>query len=925
MTANIYPQLSVIDERIQHPPDNEFTEIEAFLLNPVLDRYFFSKLTRYDWLPNLQRAKLLDSDAIDQFPYRLTYLQNLLPEHSLDVANLLSQLRYTTVEAQTRFISMLNALPADLLRVLLPKLERFDVEDQPSHIVYELEALTDHVFQGGFAPGLAWYLTRFLLLPVPNVEDSYQPYRIRLDEWNYGHFFEARRQRLEAQEWYPKLLAELLGTFSALYAGSYNSTFGSETYHHLRSHQDRDLHSAPDALLQEALRFLPSLAAFPERFSALWTDLERYPYALISRLRLLLLAEHPNPPQSYVRSTLVDRFAFAHYPEYRDAARAHFPLLPVEEQRLVWSWLSPELSLNRRTWWADESTEIQEHLRARDYWRQLQRLQPHLPPDLRGGWEKLAGEFGESERPGVQFYSKEGTSSTITPQDLAELTISEVARLIQGEPPSTGDPHFDSLHNRIEGLVDVLGVDAARRPAEYLAQVEVLKTLPPHYLQTVIFNLRTVEDATVLSVPAILDLLRFVSDQSKAQLGEDEEHPRAWSWCVGGLVDLLEDKIMKGEVFQAQLDGAADILAALKQALSDPDPLPDAAISNLASYGDAFTRSLNVTRGKVVRALLRLMGWMHEHQEPVAALLLNQAKRVLADHLLSGQEQSGAVYAAVVPQLPWLLYTDEDYATPLIKLLFDRSKAEVSRPVWSTHLHWVRPYTLMLALLRDQYAAYARDDLASESPIWDTAQSTQEEFGQHIGLFFLRGDILFGQEDRIPELFLQHGQAKAVAQSVFSLNRSLRQTKEDKSDYYARLQDWWKKMLASTAERPADDAAIIRGAVAVLLGNEELPLDWRLEQLEVVLDHPIEGSARYQVVRMLSSQAEADPEVLTRSLMLLTRLARHGVDGMLAYQVSQLLEQIRSRTDGELTAPVNELVELLVSMGYVDAFRDFHR
>jgi len=929
MSTNIYPELTVIDQKIQQPPDRDFMTIEALLLNPVLDRYFFSKLARYDWLPALRRAKLLDSEAIDQSPHRLAYLQNLIAQHPLDVTGMLSEFQYTTVEARANFIAILTALPSDLRSVLLPKLEQFDVEEKPSGLAYQLEALTEQVLQREPYRGDAWYLTRFLLLPVSNVKDSYRPYRTRLDDWHYGHFLEEHRQHLEAQDWYPNLLVELLATFSALYVGSYDTTFGSENYGHLKDKEHLDAHSAHDALLQEALNYLPSLSQVSGRFSALWTELERYPYALIHRLRLLLLAEHPAPPESYVRSALVDRFAFTHYPEYRDAARAHFPRLSSDDQRLVWSWLTPERSLGRQTWWADESAEMQEYMRRRDYWRQLQRLQPHLPDALRTDWQELAAEFGESEKTGVQFYSMEGTRSSITRHDLAKMTVPEIATLVQGNPPSTGDPHFDHLRNRIEGLADVLGEDVAQRPFEYLSQVQTLKSLPPQFLQAVISTLRTVEDETLLPVPAILDLLHFVNERSKAQLVENGEHSRIWSWCVGWLVDLLEDTVMKSEAFQARLDGAADILAALTSALGNPDPLPDASVPNLASYGDVFNRSLNVTRGKAVRALLRFMGWMHEqqteHQESAAVPLLAQAKEVLANHLFDGQERSGAVYAAVVPQLPWLLYTDEQYAAPLIEKLFDRSQADVSRPVWSTHLKWGRPYTRMLTLLRRQYAAYARDDLPSRSPVWDTAESTQEEFGRHLGLFYLRGDIRFGQQDRILELFLQHGQAKAVARSVWSLNQNLRHTKEEKSGYYALLKDWWDRVLTSATERPVEDGAVIRGAVTALLSNDELPLDWRLDQVEAVLEHLIDGRERYQVVHMLASQSEAVPEILVRSLTLLARLAQQGTDGMLAYQASQLLEQIRSRLESELTAPINDLVETLVSMGYVDAFRDFHR
>jgi hypothetical protein len=929
MTSNIYPQIVLIDQRIQAPPGDDFAEIVALLRNPVLDKHFFFKLDRYDWLPLLLQKKLIDGDAINQHPYRLNYIFNLVPEYAHEMANLLREFQYINTEAQRNFVSILRLLPPDLLRGLTSKLERCNIKDKSSGIGVELRLLVNHVLTENAYRELAWYLTRLLLLPVLNVDDTYRPYRIHLNDWEYGQFLEENRQRLESEEWYPNLLVELLATFSTIYANAPDNIFGFESHTHLRSDGHLDRHSAHDALLQEALRFLPGLTQSSKRFSALWTDLERYPCALIDRLRLLLLAEYPEPPHVYVRSALVDRYAFAHYQEYRDAARAHFPLLSAEDQQLIWSWLSPEPSLNRQTWWAGESLETQEYLRARDYWQQLQRLYPHLPDDLRAQWDELAAEFGEDEEPGGQFYSKEGTASTINLDILETKSIPEVAALVQGTAPATGDPHFDSPLDREEGLAGVIGMDARRRPDVYLAHVDVLRTFPPRYLLSVISSLRTVTDETTLAVSPLLDLLSYATVLSRMQPVGDMQQSRTWSLCVGGLVDLFEDKVMQDDAFRTQLDGAAGILAALTAALGDPDPPPDIAIPNLASLGDPFTRSLNVTRGKVVHALLRFMGWMHEqeteHQEAAATPLLAQAKKILADHFLSDHERSGAVYAAIVRQLPWLLYTDRNYAQPLITVLFDRSKPEVSRSVWSTHLQHGRPYTQMLQLLRDQYAVYARDDLPSVSPVWDTSGPIQESFGQHIGLFFLRGELRFGQDDQILELFLWFGNAKAVARSVSSLNHTLRRTDEDKSSYYPRLQEWWENVLTSAAGRSTDDAGTIRGAVGALVGNKELPLDWRLRQLEAVIDGPVDGSARFQFVEVLKNQAEASSEVLVRSLKLFTRLAQQETDGMLAYQASQLLEQLRIRTEDELTDPINELVEFLISIGYVDAFRDFHR
>lgn len=916
MSEYLLPYIQQIDALIKSTPPGDLSILKPFFENPTLDRYLFGHLQRPDWLRPLDAAGLLSSDALQRHPYRLSYVLHLAQEFPESATEVLRYAHVSEPEAQGYFIAILKVLPVDLLVSLLPEMERWREGGSGSQFSSTIQDLAEWSLEHTDSPVIPQYLLRFLLSPMPHLENNYRPFSTIIDDSQFRYFLESHREQLMQTSWFVPLLVDLLGQYAAIRAQKPYSMHDPNARQHLGRRSFPYLDTIDETLVAELLRLLPTLADNPTEFWEFWTLLLKYPYGIFRRLRLLALAAQSSPPQQAVKLALLDRYAFVHDPEYRDAARVHFPKLATADQETVWELARKEHNLLSPVSGPDQNENVS--IEALEYalWRRLQRVQPYLPEDLREAWHQLSTRYGQEEKEGFQMVVREGIPSSVTVAELAQQPIPELVQFLRQPPPPTGDADFDNQQFRLEGLMQVLRQDVRQRPAEYLVHLEALEVLPPEMLSSVISALRGVEDLPQLPLASLVKLMHLVARRSQ----DTSDH--VWSSCVGWLADLFEDKVLTNEALRGELQFAPEILAALLDGLNDPEPTAVSELERMLE-DDAFTASLNSTRGKVVHALLRWIGWVSGHEGEEAEELLEQGKTALERHLQPDTEQAASVYAAVIRTLPWFHYIDPAYAARLIRVLFDRKRPTTSRPVWSAFLNGTQVYGDLFSKMRRLYVAYAGEDLLNPAAaIWSTREAVQVHFGQHVGMLFVLDRIAFDDPDQLMANYLALGDPKAISEAVSYLVRSLHNTEGDVSLYVARIQVLWAHVVQTAQARQDNEAQVLRAGFLPLITSDRFDVEWRITELAALIKAGLPSTALQQAVFKVVKLPSAQ---LTRVLDVLVLIAEREPTQPLAYQTLQLLQRIEEIRSSEVDDQVNRLVHLMINAGFIDAFRPFLR
>lgn len=827
-------------------------------------------------------------------------------------------LQFTEDSTQNLFIEILSILPNHQKRVLISKIESWDV-DENSYIINQIQILLKSLLQQNDSYGLDLYLTKFLLKPVEDIKSNYRVFDTILDNWHYQQFFKDNKEILIGKDWYTLLLVELIEEFNKIEQKKGISYFTSNFRTNLLRPERHLRDEAFQIVVKNFLDVLDREYSLNE-FKNIWIQLQRYPSHIFTRIKIILISRQSEVPQEFIDEILLDRFSFENFPEYRYAVQKHFEKLSLDHKRVIWDWITnpmPSTTFN-----GSDDEEYKTRRIERDLWRKLERIQPHLSVELNKKWEILKVEYGDKEESGSSIRFKEGTSSSIRLEDLNKRTIPEVITLLQGEAPSTGDEWFDRPESRIEGLADVVRQDANLRPEEYFRHPELLKSIPPIYLNHIIDGYRSREADIYISLRSYIDVLNYVCYRSQEAASE-----KNWSFCVGSMCDNLEKMVQdNSSLLKSTYDGR-EISEALTKALLDPDPPADLKVENLKNYGDAYTRSLNVTRGKALHALVRLMGVMQSNsnvdEEESHYGNIEYIQASILQHL-ELREQSGSVFSAIIPTLPWLNYHYPEYAAKIASLCFDRRISWRSSPVWNTHLKWNRFYSQIFQLINGSYADYAREDLNSNFPVWEIDNQTQQDFAEHVGIFYIRGLIRFGMEEGILENFLSKASADAVANLFISTSQALERTEGDVDEYVNRLKLLWSTASKIFIEyRSTEEQGKLYSSFTWIIKNNYIDIDWRLNELKIISNHPRDAKSDFLLLKNLTEIKENNQQDILEIVELLSDT--QPISGIAVRQVKDFLESLKHDKNPLVTEKVNNLVNLYVSLGYIGDFRPLYR
>lgn len=929
MTENLYPAILMLDEMSQNPPPSDMSDLHGILENPALDQYFFSKLDRSDWISSLNEHGFFTQERLNLRPSRLHYLSSIASQNPSSVINIINGVGYlTSVDSRRNLVRVLKSLPAETLTPLLPRIPVWLYREQDLLVLHEFIGLISNCKDIPDVNDYAGFLIRFLLMPW--IEEEYgkenqvpDDIRIKthLSDWHYSEFLRKECRSFKENIWHGPLLVDVLAEFAKFREldgderSYYNARLRSLDSGSQFGHNDPD-----DSLIQEIV----SLGRESETtltFALLWSALSKYPYSVFKRISLDMLAHAENVPQDILTTALLDKYALEQIAEYEGAAKRHFRALLAKHQDQIITWLTQEPMYWNWGYVSTLQESDRQKARERWQWRVLNKFAPDdLPEPLKVKIAELNQlHDGPPKDNGIVFRSWVGHPTTLKIDDLKDLSVSGVAAFLEGDPPSTGNDFSDDLEARRLGVAEVLRRDVADRPQDYFNEIGALQNIHPTYKFEVLFGLRN------LASPIQGSLLSFINSFDLSRV-EGETSP-FYSSTIASLCDLLEDKILKDPAMRQQVQAAPAILDVIAQGLKDSDPPQDADIPNLKNYGDSYTRSLNINRGKAMHALLRFMGWMQETESHCAGVnnaeQLSNAKNILKDHILSGSEGSSAVYSAIVPSLPWLHYTDYSLFQQIAPTLFDRTTPYISSATWETHLQWNKFYSNLFGDMRPMYVTHISEDLSdSPSKIW-LSDDNGENFAEHIIIFYARGRVNFSDEDRLIQQFFSLASHSSVKHLLSFIGRAISNDEDSSNEVVKqRLIDLWNYIRSEVVPTRADHAEFLGGFDEWFTGGQ-FEETWSLVQMQYVLENASSHGSDYLVINRLKSLALKYPLEVANCIYTLlekNRLAPYEV-----FQLREILDEIKDVRNPELDQVVNLIIERILAIGFIEEFRIYHR
>ncbi|MEF2278368.1 hypothetical protein V3W47_08645 [Deinococcus sp. YIM 134068] len=926
MTAELYPFLAQLDAFLgtPQPSKEDLRTLKAALENPHLDQYFFSRLTHEDWLAPLDEHGFFHDLAA--YSSRLIYLGKIAAQHPWPVALLLRQASISE-HNKHQALEVARNLPHDVLWSLVPTLQAWIAQEHDSLAAFSWLHLTqDLLIQGAPTPLKATFTASFLepwLESVAHEESAFGQIETHLDFYHYAHFLEEHRTLLHQERWYGDVLCVSLAKFATLR----QLLDGSEADHyrvyrpHL-DHRERFDLGRPDNALIDALVALMVDPAFRPWWQQLWTALSWQPYSIFKRLRLYWLGQVDDVPRTWVQQALLDRQAFdepTYEMEYTAACERQLKRLPGRQQTQVLTQLLAWLEQGTVTYgWRrldpalhEENTEAL----ARRQWRQLHKLGPNLPPPVLERRAQLDKQFGEVPEPSISTIQVvEGSHSTLAPDAFQGLSAPELQRLLRRPAPPTGQA-FDREEDRLEGVAHRLAQDVGLRPRFYYEHLPLWAELPAPYLGSILSGLlnRKEELAGVEWTPC-LETLTVI--EGRKDRGER-------SRLRGQLCTLIEIILLKdGATRQQGRTQVLPIVEALILLLSDHDPLSDVEDPGVERYGDAYSRSINVTRGQAIHALVAVMAWVIDEQEiepDLRQAALERLRTALLEHYR--MEQSSAVFAAPAPFLAYLHDREREWFTAFWRPLILDAPPHLGGAAWSTYLEHSQYSSALFREMRPAYVRYARQ-MATDSPGWPTGKDTQRAFGSHLMIFFVRGVLQFGEQDALLETFLERAPAETVGEALSSLGRTLEREEQVDEGPLSLARQLWQFVRDTLLQRRPADRQILLRPFGWWYASGKFDETWALHELQTIAAEAlVEGQP--QVIECLTQIAPTYPvEVLT--------ILRYfvGQKNMYLHEVLNfrpILDMLLKQRSSELDQAVNSLVEAIMGLGVINEFRPYYR
>jgi hypothetical protein len=662
--------------------------------------------------------------------------------------------------------------------------------------------------------------------------------------------------------------------------------------------------------------------------------------AIFRRIAMFALAMGPEPDPRVVSDFVMDTETLRNdHPsvEYQSLLERASQLLTEDEKRQLVTWIEAGPDTERfirraREYVGNEPTreDVEEYV---DTWRarRLRLLRAGLSDEQRQEYDGLVERVGE-QRFTVPFEVTTwmGPTSPVRLDELRQLDDDQIIGFLTTweEPNGRYGPEPS-----VEGLGRALSELAEQEPERMSRLSTRLRGLRAYYTYWTLIGLSSaVRNKKTIEWAPVLELVNWLLEQETRPVGaepEPEDESTVFGWARKDAAALIEAGLRSTESPIA-LELRLDVWQILTQLAEDADPAPERERRDDGSSFDPATLALNSTRGCALRAVVTYGLWVRrlsEGEEDGAAHegfdAMPEVREVLESHLDPARDPSPAVRTIYGQFLPQLAYLDVSWVRANAPRIFPREETleHLREAAWGAYIVFSPPYNDLLELLRSYYELAVERISEERAGIrWmGSSESPEERLADHLMSFYWWGRLSLDEDDLVRRFFaIAPGELRAHA--IEFLGRSARDFDRLEDDILQRLEVLWEIRISHGLDDLSDDSRNELKAFSWWLSVSSLPLEWRLAQLERLLDAGVIPAPEFLVFELFQAGVSEAPAPVARLL----RPYLEGIRGSWAIgaHASELEAILRTALDPADPVSYDQALETIQLLGAL-GFRQF--
>lgn len=609
-------------------------------------------------------------------------------------------------------------------------------------------------------------------------------------------------------------------------------------------------------------------------FDQIDVTLARRPRLVFDRLSMNLLLRHSELPLSARLATSRLLF-FEFFPfEYRSLLRERIGLAEPAVRAALWAYLEegPDMEQwvrNYKAFWGEmepwRPDRLLEQWRAERLW--ALEHDPDMPPAWRIELQALIARgvpVVEPDEPRSGF--RVGRTSPVASEELEGKSPEEVAGLF-ASTATTMNP----LEPSIEGLGDVSSRRVAQNPEPFAAAVALASRAGLTYISVVFDGLRQAfGEGRSFDWSSLIAQCSIVLDRIR-ELPSGE--------TVVGLKHAIGHLVWDGLQRNAPLTESDKDLAwrTLGLLCEEEEPTPHDERNLTESEGDAFTMSLNATRGIALNGIVAfaIQRWREAGGAWNGLDTVEGLRAILDRHLT--EDPSLAVRSVYGKWFPWLVAMDPEWGQRSAAKVFEDGASFSS--AWNAYILFNEPYNNVLAAARPAYqrAVAALSTLGAEAS--RRPEDVRKNLGMHILTFYARGLVSLDATDDLLQRFVVAASPALRRRSLEDLGRHLGPREVPLNpEMSARLVLLWQSRVEAVRNRPVAEREELL-AFAEWFESGHFEPGWLLAKLEEAIrlaESSSSASRGSRVVKRLAELAPGDPVASVRCLRALTEHDREG-------------------------------------------------
>jgi hypothetical protein len=696
----------------------------------------------------------------------------------------------------------------------------------------------------------------------------------------------------------------------------------------IEDHDQNHADSIPNLLVQglrdTAVQFV---SADPARLADVVRSLDARAWYLFHRLSLYLLRCFPEPNPGLLSAHLTDQNRF-HEPSYRHEfyglAKHCFVKLDAAAQAVFLGMIAagrPNTEVGE-----GESPELVS--KRNEYW-QLQRLaaiRDHLPPDWAERYQELEAEFGPPEHVDFVSFHSVGWVGPRSPKnfdDLSTLSVPDLRAFLAGWQ-SPGDPFGPTP----EGLGRILADVVARSPERYATDAMSFAGLDPTYVRSLIAGLTSAAKSGVPIVWApVLELCTWVANKppDRLQLRRPTEADPDWNWARMETASLLAAGFEAGggEIPRTL---RTEAWAPVELLTRDPDPTSGEEAPREGARYDPLSRAISSTRGKAIEAAFAYLRWIRRHNDAQSDAPnrrergmeeFPEARDLLSRHLDPGHEPTQAIRSLFGLNFPLLVALDRQWAEAQIEAIFP-SAAEQSTffdASFETFVTFCDVNRLVFRLLASKYEL-AVGRLSTRPDSAGEVNDPAEHLVQHIMVLYLFGDVTLGSS--LMEAFWAHANDVLRAHAIETLGRIAEEEGSAiRPEQLERMRLYWETRMQIALPQAASHAKEL-AAFGWWSASGRLDQDWVLDHLLTVIKSVRQVQPEHKVLEALARYAQARPAKAVACLAELINPPHTPWLPMSREEFNAILGAALAAEDAAANRTAEEAINRLAALGYIE-------